>query len=257
MGINYFASAASAERYKTGRPDFHANTIEHIRQYLRLKKPVGKALDVACGTGLSTKALLPVADQVYGTDISEEMLRLAGEQDKIVYLHAQAEKLPFETGTFDLVTVCSGVHWFDVEAFLWEAYRVLKKGGWLVLYENFFKGEMVDVPAFAKWVSNVYLQRLPSPPRNKHYAWTAENLEPRGWRVEPMEQFTNEVSFTMDQQIRYFTTQSNVVAVVESGRLTYEDIENWLVDELTPFFGEEGETQTVVYGNWIRYFQKK
>lgn len=58
--MNYFSPHTAADRYSRGRPDFHANTIRHIRDYLQLHKPLAQALDIACGTGLSTKALLGI-----------------------------------------------------------------------------------------------------------------------------------------------------------------------------------------------------
>ncbi len=64
--MNHFNLKTAAERYSKGRPDFHSNTIKHIKDYLHLDKKLHNALDIACGTGLSTKALLEIATNVYG-----------------------------------------------------------------------------------------------------------------------------------------------------------------------------------------------
>src|SRR3954470_2404473 len=124
--MNYFNPKTAAERYSKGRPDFHSNTIKHIKDYLHLNKKLNKALDVACGTGLSTKALLEIATNVYGTDTSQEMLNLALLPNTIHYSKAAAEQQPFADNTFDLITVSSGVHWFNIDQFLAEANRILK-----------------------------------------------------------------------------------------------------------------------------------
>ena len=80
----------------------HGHSIELIRSFLRLENKVEKALDIACGTGLSTKALL--------------------------------------ANTFDLITVSSGVHWFDIDKFLElapffpadeDAPRAVSYGNWI------------------------------------------------------------------------------------------------------------------------------
>src|SRR6476661_1539930 len=134
--MNYFSPKTAAERYSKGRPDFHSNTIKHIKDYLHLDQKLNNALDVACGTGLSTKALLEIATHVYGTDSSQEMLNLAAQPGGIQYAIAPAEQQPFADNSFDLITVSSGVHWFDIDRFLAEAYRLLKPTAWLVLYEN-------------------------------------------------------------------------------------------------------------------------
>ena len=59
--MNYFDPISAATRYAKGRPDFHSNTIGRIQEYLFPCLILGKALDIACCTGLSTKALLDVA----------------------------------------------------------------------------------------------------------------------------------------------------------------------------------------------------
>lgn len=124
--MNYFNPKTAAERYVKGRPDFHSNTIKHIKEYLHLNNKLDNGLDIACGTGLSTKALLEIATNVYGTDTSQEMLNLALQPDKINYSLASAEQQPFADKTFDLITVSSGVHWFHIDKFLAEANRLLK-----------------------------------------------------------------------------------------------------------------------------------
>ena len=108
--MNYFNQKTAADRYSKGRPDFHNNTIKHIKDYLHLGKKLNNALDIACGTGLSSKALFEIAINVYGTDTSQEMLNFASQPDKIHYSVASAEQQPFADNSFDLITVSSGVH---------------------------------------------------------------------------------------------------------------------------------------------------
>lgn len=254
--MNYFSPHSAAERYSRGRPDFHANTIRHIRDYLQLHEPVAPALDIACGTGLSTKALLEIATQVYGTDISEEMLKRAPLPEKIQYKLAPAEKQPFADNTFELITVSSGVHWFNIEAFLRETHRLLKHDGWLVIYENHFIAEMDGQPAFPNWFKEVYLKTFPSPPRNNSFDWSDTNLGQYHFRMANEEIFTNPVQLTREQLILYFTTQSNIIAAVESGKTNYEAVEDWLSESLRPFFPDPTEPQTIHYGNWIKYIQR-
>jgi ubiquinone/menaquinone biosynthesis C-methylase UbiE len=254
--MNYFTPKTAAERYSKGRPDFHSNTIRHIKDYLQLDKKLNTALDIACGTGLSTKALLEIATTVYGTDISREMLKLALQPDKINYAVAPAEQQPFADGSFDLVTVSSGVHWFDIDKFLIEANRLLKRKSWLVLYENHFIAEMVGNDDFANWFRNVYLKKFPSPPRNNTYAWTNENLKSKNFNFITEEIFKNAVTLNKKQLGLYFTTQSNVIAAVEKDETSYEEVENWLDQQLALFFNHDDTTRTINYGNWIKYIQR-
>ena len=254
--MNYFNPKTAAERYSKGRPDFHSNTIKQINDYLHLDKKLNNALDVACGTGLSTKALLDIAINVYGTDISQEMLNFASKPDKIHYSIASAEQQPFEDNHFDLITVSSGIHWFDIDKFLIEANRLLKSRSWLVLYENHFISEMVRNDNFSNWFPNIYLKKFPSPPRNNAYAWTNENLNPKNLKFIREERFKNSVILTKKQLTLYFTTQSNIIAAVEKKQTTYEQVENWLDQELASFFDNDDMTQTINYGNCIKYIQR-
>ena len=254
--MNYFNPKAAAERYSKGRPDFHRNTINHIKDYLHLHKRLNNALDIACGTGLSTKALLEIATNVYGTDISEEMLKLASQSDKIHYSIASAEQQPFADNKFDLITVSSGVHWFDIDKFLLEANRLLKSMSWLVLYENYFISEMVGNENFINWFPNVYLKKFPTPARNNAYSWTKENLASKNFNFVNEEIFKNAIVFNKKQLVLYFTTQSNIIAAVEKNQTTYEQVENWLDQEFASFFDNEDTTRAINYGNWIKFIQR-
>jgi ubiquinone/menaquinone biosynthesis C-methylase UbiE len=254
--MNYFESKHTAERYDKGRPYFHGNTMERIKTFLQLNKKLDQALDIACGTGFSTQALLDIAQHVYGTDSSEEMLRYARCPDKIDYSIAIAEQQPFPGLVFDLVTVCSGVHWFDIDTFLAEAGRIVKSQGWLILYDNFFLSEMKDAIEFRSWFPEIYLAKFPSPARNSSYDWSNENVNRKNFILQKEEVFNNEVSFSKEDLILYFTTQSNISSAVESGAYSYAEIENWLNIELEPFFSEPTEKRTLYYGNKIQYLQK-
>lgn len=254
--MNYFNPKTTAERYSKGRPGFHSNTIKHIKDYLHLDKKFNSALDIACGTGLSTQALLEIATNVYGTDASQEMLNLALQSDKIHYSIAPAEQQPFSDNSFDLITVSSGVHWFHIDKFLAEANRLLKSKSWLVLYENYFISEMVGNDNFTNWFPNVYLKKYPSPPRNDTYSWTNENLIPKNFNFVTEEKFRNSITFNKKQLALYFTTQSNIIAAVENNQTTYGQVENWLDLELASFFEQDDATRTINYGNWIKFIQR-
>lgn len=254
--MNYFNPESVAVRYAKGRPDFHNNTIAQVKNFLKLTGRVNKALDIACGTGLSTKALLAIAERVYGTDTSEHMLKNAAKNEAIRYSLAAAEQQPFDNKIFDLITVCSGVHWFNIDAFLHEANRLLKDKAWLILYDNFFIADMELTDGFKEWYLFSYLEKYPAPKRNESYNWSNENLQPRQFALVHESNFTNAVRFTKSELVLYFTTQSNVIAAVENGSTTYAEAEDWLHNELSAFFTDNDTTKTIHYGNWIKYIQK-
>ena len=61
--------------------------------------------------------------------------------------------------------------------------------------------------------------------------------------------------FNKKQLVLYFTTQSNIIAAVEKNQTTYEQVENWLNQELSSFFDNDDTTQIIYYGNWIKFIQ--
>ncbi len=103
-----------------------------------------RVLDLATGTGdfaLAAARLGP--QQVVGIDMAVEMLRLGAAKvtakspsARVELLVGDAEQLPFQDNTFDLVTGAFGVRNFShIPSGLAEAHRVLKPGGQLLVLD--------------------------------------------------------------------------------------------------------------------------
>ena len=69
------------------------------------------------------------------------------------------------------------------------------------------------------------------------------------------DQFENEIEFTKEELILYFTTQSNISDAINRGN-NYSDIEHWLNKELSQFYTENTTKQTINFGNWIKYLKR-
>lgn len=116
------------------RSTFHASS-ERLQEVLELAQPRegDLALDVATGTGNTAFALAPYVGRVIGLDLTRAMLdearRIAAERTIVNadWVIGDAEHLPFPDNTFDLYVVRAAPHHFpNIDAFLAEAYRVLK-----------------------------------------------------------------------------------------------------------------------------------
>lgn len=119
-----------------------------IRSQGRLgNRPPIRVLDVACGTGdvsFRLHELFPEA-HITGLDLSPGMLAIAKKklstmpasaQEKISFMEGDSLRMPFEDGTFDMVTVAYGVRNFErLEDGYREMRRVLKPGGVLCVIE--------------------------------------------------------------------------------------------------------------------------
>jgi len=118
--MNLFNTPEAAKGYATDRPFFHPVVISHIKSYLNINKKLNIALDVGCGAGLSTIALLEVAKKVIGVDSSETMISSAIQREEIEYFRYPAENLPFKE-KFNLITLAGSINWIDRFRFFHEA----------------------------------------------------------------------------------------------------------------------------------------
>ncbi|HEX3028026.1 MAG TPA: class I SAM-dependent methyltransferase [Clostridia bacterium] len=113
-----------------------------------------RVLDVACGNGTLLKLLSDKKQiQAYGVDISENMLNEAKKKfPEMVFAYANSSELPFESDFFDAITVSAAFHHFtEPEKFLSEAWRILKRGGYLYIADPYF-------PPVIRQITNLILR---------------------------------------------------------------------------------------------------
>lgn len=98
-------------------------------------------LDLACGTGDLSLALLKKGAKVEGIDLSDGMLNVAEKKcakfsDRITFKIADASDLPYPSSTFDCVTIAYGIRNFDDRGTaLNQIFRTIRPGGLLMILE--------------------------------------------------------------------------------------------------------------------------
>ena len=99
MPTNPFATDTAAWAYAVGRPDHSPFVAEIIRRLVGIEGTVPVAVDVGSGTGISARALVPLADRVIAVEPSSAMLGHATEHPSVEYRLGTAEELPVRSGT--------------------------------------------------------------------------------------------------------------------------------------------------------------
>ena len=121
--------------------------LRKLRAYLvnfsEIKKG-DKVLDVCCGTGKQVFAYGEKDVIAVGTDIRKEIIEVAQAQKEkrglknVSFVAVDAQKLPFESNSFDFASVCLGLHEMGPESrdnVISEMKRVVKKNGYLILVD--------------------------------------------------------------------------------------------------------------------------
>jgi SAM-dependent methyltransferase len=245
MVVNPFVGASVARRYAIARPALHGAAISLASGRI---PGVRRALDIGCGTGLSTLPLLSVASFVAGVDVSAEMIRSANEREGVSFVLAMAELLPFADAVFDLATIASAIHWFEPSA-LREVRRVLNDGGSLLLYDVWFRAEMADVPGFDRWLQEASDTRYQDVHKNPR-----PDVAAMGFELRWDEDLRRDIPMSLDELVDYLMTHSERIAAVRSGRESEEEQRRFLSDGMTPFF-EGVQRRRLGFGIRVEMFE--
>jgi ubiquinone/menaquinone biosynthesis C-methylase UbiE len=97
-------------------------------------EPDDRVLDVGCGTGFGTEGILEHVENVHGLDQSVHQLEKAwaklGKHDPVSFYRGDAERLPFQADTFDVVWSSGSIeYWPNPVDALKEFRRITKPGG--------------------------------------------------------------------------------------------------------------------------------
>ena len=146
-----------------------------------------RVLDVATGGGHTAFALAPHAVEVVALDLTRPMLEVAQQEaiarqlHNIRFLEGDAQAIPCEDGSFDIVACRHAAHHFpNVRQGVSEWARVLKPGSKLLLVDSLAPEE----PELDIFLNEIEILRDPSHVRN--------------YRLSAWQSFLSEAGFTVN-----------------------------------------------------------
>lgn len=124
-----------ADTYAAHRPSYPPVLFSAMLE--GLPRPT-RALDVGCGTGISSRLLADAGAHVVGIDPNPDMLAAARRSSPttLAFRHGSAERTGCPDASVDLILAAQAFHWFDPAAALEEFARVLRAGGRVALLWN-------------------------------------------------------------------------------------------------------------------------
>lgn len=153
--------------------EFHIRGRQATLELAHAVRPMAgdRVLDIGCGLGGASRVLAAAYGcHVTGIDLTEDYCRAAAElarwvglSDRVEYRQADALDLPFADGEFDIGwTQHAAMNVADKARFYGEAFRVLKPGGLLALY-NVLQGEGGPVRFPVPWAREPSISHLATP----------------------------------------------------------------------------------------------
>jgi SAM-dependent methyltransferase len=116
-----------------------AHDVRRVREYVvsKVSKDELTILDVGCGNGWAAKEFLPKGKKIFSLDISitnPSKAKILYPSENHFGIAADSFYLPFVSESFDCVIASEIIeHVIDPEKFVKELFRVLKKGGSLIV----------------------------------------------------------------------------------------------------------------------------
>jgi SAM-dependent methyltransferase len=240
-----YDSERLAAAYAFDRPSVH----EEFVRSAGLSRPAARALDVGCGAGLSTAALVPLARHVIGLEPVPAMLahrRTVAPQARFVI--AEAERLPFAGASFDLVAAAGSLNYASLPSAFGEVARVLTRDGTFLLYDFSPPRRSASGAGLERWFAS-FERRFPWPPGWEPLDVRELPLGRYGLRLLRYADVEARLTMTLDAYLRYMLSETNVEHAIARGACSAEQARDWCRETLKAVFA--GDEVTVVIPGYV------
>ena len=112
--------------------------LNEVKRNINNLNDLGEVLELGCGTGYFTEAIVKNSKNVFATDLSEELLEKAKERlggnYKITFQKENCMNISFASNKFNTVFMANLIHIIeDPLKVIQECYRILKDNGLLII----------------------------------------------------------------------------------------------------------------------------
>lgn len=122
---------------------------------------------------------------------------------------------------------------------------MLRPGGQLVSYSDFFTGIVREAPDVATWVRERWITGHPGPPRGRHLS--PDMAMAHGFETVGQHELENAFLMTTGEFADYLLTQSNALATLSAQRTTEAQLRTSILAEVGPLFPTSQQV-TAVFG---------
>lgn len=232
-----YDSARLAALYAYDRPQVHRQVIQAVGELLHFTHPVPRALDIGCGAGLSTAGLNALAKTVVGLEPIRAMLAHRNAvAPNALFLVGQAERLPFVSESFDLMTAAGSLDYVHLNLFLPEAARVLTADGVLIIYD-FSPGRRLRGSTLLEEWYDAFERRYPPSPCHafdvKRLAYSGSGL-----RLDAYRELEVSVPMNLRSYLSYALSETGVESAIAQGT-PEEEVRGWCQSTLSKVLGDE------------------
>jgi SAM-dependent methyltransferase len=223
--------------YASFRPSYPPALFDFVAS---LPARHGLAWDCATGNGQAAVGLAERFERVIATDGSAEQLALAVPHPKVEYRQALAEQSGLDSGSVDLVSVATALHWFDFDRFYAEVERVLSPGGALAAWAY----NLVRVTPEVDVLTDRLARQIVGPYWPPERRWVDEDYRtlPFPFAEVPVPELWIEEEWDFSRFIPYFTTWS---ATARYRKATGHDPLEDIGDEMERAWGDPSQARTV------------
>ena len=156
--------------------------------------------------------------------------------------------MPFQSGTFDIITAAGSLNYANLNLFLPDSARVLAPSGTLVIYDFSAGRRFRESDALSEWFSEFELRYLFQP----GYALDVRSIiyEPFGLRLSAYHEFEIALPHSANTYLEYILGETNVERTITRG-VSEGEIHDWCKRTIEAIFG--GTTHEVLFRGYVAY----